>query len=163
MKNQKLFLISLLVLPWLTVPFLGRKACKRFLPTAIFMCTFTKALDFYGEKKTWWKFYKGVGPFDSMNFMNFGPYLVTSLWILKMTFGRFPLYIISNTVLHMSFIFGGLKFINNYKIFSLEDLSKLKYLAINFLRAMVLYGFQYITEPTNSRKWFSLKNEFRKK
>ncbi|MFB5197603.1 hypothetical protein ACE198_22290 [Neobacillus sp. KR4-4] len=152
MKNQKLFLLALLVLPWLTVPLLGRKAFKRFLPTAIFMCTFTKALDLYGEKKNWWKFYNGIGPFNSMNFMNFGPYLVTSLWILKMTFGKFPLYIISNTVLHMFFIFGGLKFVENFKIFSLENLSKIKYLSINFLRALILYGFQYITLPTKNRK-----------
>ncbi|WP_413306006.1 hypothetical protein AA0X95_04880 [Bacillus sp. 1P10SD] len=154
MKNQKLLLLSLLVLPWLTVPLLGSKAFKRFLPTAIFMCTFTKALDFYGEKKNWWKFYNGIGPFESMNFMNFGPYLVTSLWILKVTFGKFPLYIISNTLLHMSFIFGGLKVVEDNKIFSLENLTKVKYLAINFLRALVLYAFQYITEPNHIRKSF---------
>jgi hypothetical protein len=53
MKNQKLFLIALLVVPWLTVPFLSKKAFRIFLPTAIFMATFTKALDFYGAKKNW--------------------------------------------------------------------------------------------------------------
>jgi hypothetical protein len=152
MKNQKLLLVALLVLPWLTLPLLGRKAFKRFLPTAIFMCTFTKALDFYGEKKNWWKFYSGIGPFDSMNFMNFGPYLVTCLWVLKMTFGKFPLYIISNTVLHMLFILGGLKYVKGYKIFALENLTKLKYLAINFLRALILYVFQYLTEATHTKK-----------
>ena len=105
MKNQKLFLIALMVVPWLTVPFLGKKAFRRFLPTAIFMATFTKALDFYGEKKKWWKFFKGVPPLDSMNFFNFGPYLVTSLWMLKMTYGKFPLYLISNLILHICLSF----------------------------------------------------------
>ncbi|WP_423798455.1 hypothetical protein [Neobacillus sp. SAB-20_R2A] len=154
MKNQKLFLLLLLVLPWLTVPLMGRKAFKRFLPTAIFMCTFTKALDLYGEKKNWWEFYKGIGPFNSMNFMNFGPYLVTSLWILKMTYGKFLMFIISNTVLHTVFIFGAIKLVKEFKIFSLVNLTKIKYLGVNFLRALILYAFQYITETSFSRKWF---------
>ncbi|MEH7086005.1 hypothetical protein V7139_25160 [Neobacillus drentensis] len=152
MKNQKLFLIALLVVPWLTVPFLSKKAFRRFLPTALFMATFTKALDFYGEKKNWWKFYSGVGPFNSMNFMNFGPYLVTSLWVLKMTFGKFPLYLITNTILHTSFIFGGLKYVKDFRIFTLENLSKFKYLLIDFVRALILYTFQYITEPIPTKK-----------
>ncbi|MEH7116882.1 hypothetical protein V7128_05570 [Neobacillus vireti] len=154
MKNQKLLLLSLLVLPWLTVPLLGRKSFKRFLPTAIFMCTFTKALDFYGEKKNWWKFYGGIGPLNSMNFMNFGPYLVTSLWVLKMTFGKFPLYMITNTLLHMSFIFGGLKYVKDFKIFSLENLTKFQYMSINLIRALSLYTFQYLTEPKHIKKPF---------
>ena len=155
MKNQKLFLIALLVVPWLTIPLLGRKAFKRFLPTAIFMCTFTKALDFYGEKKNWWKFFSGIRPFNSMNFMNFGPYLVTSLWVLKLTFGRLPLFIISNTLLHIIFIFGGLKLVEGFRIFSLERLTKLQYLVLSFFRALVLYAFQYLTEPTPpKKKWY---------
>jgi hypothetical protein len=152
MRNQKLFLFSLLVLPWLTLPFLGRKAFKRFLPTAIFMCTFTKALDFYGEKKNWWKFYSGIGPFNSMNFMNFGPYLVASLWMLKLTFRKFPLFIISNTLLHLSFILYGLKYVKDFNIFSLENLTKVKYMVIDFIRALILYSFQYLIEHTNKKK-----------
>ncbi|MCM3725172.1 hypothetical protein M3226_05590 [Neobacillus cucumis] len=157
MKKQKLFLIALLVVPWLAVPLLGRKAFKRFLPTAIFMCTFTKALDFYGEKKKWWKFYSGIGPFDSMNFMNFGPYLVTSLWVLKLTFGKLPLFIISNTLLHIIFIFGGLRFVEGFRIFSLERLTKFQYLVLSFFRALVLYAFQNITELTPFKKFLSYK------
>ncbi|WP_462410519.1 hypothetical protein [Neobacillus sp. Marseille-QA0830] len=147
MKNQKLILLALLILPWFSLPLLGSKAFRRFLPTAIFMCTFTKALDFYGEKKNWWKFHKGIGPLNSMNFMNFGPYFMTSLWMLKLTYGKFPLYIMTNTILHMIFILGGIKPVKEFNIFSLENLSKVKYLGVNFIRALILYGFQYISEP----------------
>jgi hypothetical protein len=161
MKNPKVFMIALLVVPWLTLPLLGRKAFKRFLPTAIFMCTFTKALDFYGEKKNWWKFYNGIGPFDSMNFMNFGAYLVTSLWVLKLTFGKLPLFIISNTLLHVTFIFGGLKFVDGFKIFSLEQLTKFQYLVLSFFRCLILYAFQYITELNPLKKSFFYKKWIR--
>ncbi len=158
MKNQKLFLLAILVVPWLTVPLLGRSAFKKYLPAAIFMCTFTKAIDIFGEKKNWWRFYKGFPTLDSMNFFNFGPYLVTSLWMLKITYGKFPFYLISNAILHIGFIYlGGLKFTKRYKIFSLEKLTKSQYLAIDFLRGLILYSFQYINDLSQNTKKLSDK------
>jgi hypothetical protein len=158
MKNTKLFYLALLILPWLTVPFLGRNSFKKYLPAAIFMSTFIKVIDLFGEKKKWWRFYKGIPPLNSMNFFNFGPYLVTSLWMLKMTFGKFPFYLISNTILHICFTYlGGLKFVKRYKIFSLEKISKFQYLAINFLRALLLYSFQYINNFSHTTKKLSNK------
>ena len=158
MKNSKLFYISLLILPWLTVPFLGRSAFKKYLPAAIFISTFTKAIDVFGEKKKWWRFYKGVPPLDSMNFFNFGPYLVTSLWMLKMTYGKFPLYLISNIILHICFtFFGGIKLVDRYKIFTLDKLTKFQYLAIDVLRALLLYSFQYINNLSRNTKKFNNK------
>lgn len=153
MKNPKLFYLLLLILPWLTVPLLGRKSFMKYLPAAIFMSTFTKAIDLFGEKKKWWRFYKGIPPLDSMNFFNFGPYVVTSLWSLKMTYGKFPIYIISNAILHICFIYlGGIKLVDRYKIFTLRKLTKLQYLAIDLIRALLLYSFQYIINLSCSAK-----------
>jgi hypothetical protein len=158
MKNQKIFLLAVLVVPWLTVPLLGRRAFKKYLPAAIFMSTFTKAIDLFGEKKNWWRFDKGISPLDSMNFFNFGPYLVTSLWMLKITYGKLPLYLISNAILHICFIYlGGVKFAKRYKIFSLEKLTKPQYLAIHFLRGVILYSFQYIINLSQNTKKLSGK------
>lgn len=156
MKNAKLFYIALLILPWLTVPLLGRNSFKKYLPAAIFMSTLTKAIDFFGEKKKWWRFYKGVPPLDSMNFFNFGPYFVTSLWVLKFTYGKFPIYLISNAILHICFIYlGGVKLADHYKIFTLDKLSKSQYFAINFLRSLLLYSFQYLVILSHSIKRLS--------
>lgn len=158
MKNSKLFYIALLILPWLTVPFLGIKSLKKILPAILFMCTFTKAIELFGEKKKWWQFYKGVPPLNSANFFNFGPYAVTSLWMLKLTFGKFPLYLISNLILQICFIYlGGLKFFKRYKIASIEGITKFQYLAIDFLRALVLYSFQYINNYSQNTKKLSNK------
>jgi hypothetical protein len=150
MKNSKLFLLAILILPWLTIPLLGRNTFKEYLPAAIFISTFTKALDLFGEKKKWWRFYKGIPPFDSMNFFNFGPYFVTCLWMLKITYGKFPLYLISNMILHIFFTFLGLKYLKRFKIASLVKLTKIQYLGISFLRGLVLYSFQYINDLKRS-------------
>ncbi|MFD0825878.1 hypothetical protein ACT8ZR_09385 [Neobacillus sp. M.A.Huq-85] len=155
MKNSKLFYIALLVLPWVTVLFLGRNSLKKHLPAAIFMSTFTKALDLFGEKKKWWRTYVGIPPFKSANFFNFGPYLVTCLWMLKLTYGKFPVFIISNLILEICFIYlGGLKFLKRYKIASIDGITKLQYLTIDFIRALLLYSFQYIINVGHITKKF---------
>ncbi|MBO0959935.1 hypothetical protein J1P26_09370 [Neobacillus sp. MM2021_6] len=155
MKNSKLFYIALLILPWLTVPFLGRNSFKKYLPAALFISTVTKAIDLFGEKKKWWKFYKMGRPLDTMDFFNFGPYFVTSLWSLKLTYGKFPLYLICNLILHICFIFlGGVKLVDHFKIFSLNKLTKMQYLGIDFLRAVLLYSFQFINNLSHQTKRF---------
>ncbi|SMQ77922.1 hypothetical protein SAMN05444673_3143 [Bacillus sp. OV166] len=146
MKNSKLFLLAILILPWLTIPLLGRNALKKYLPAAIFISTLTKGIDVFGEKKNWWRFYKGIPPLSSVDFFNFGPYFVASLWMLKMTYGKLPIYLISNFILHILFIFQGLKYVKRYKIFSLVKLTKFQYLALDILRALLLYSFQYIND-----------------
>jgi hypothetical protein len=152
MKNLKLIYSALLILPWLSVPFLGRNSFKKYLPAAIFMGTVVTAFDLFGEKKKWWRFYKGVPYLKSMNLFNWGPYFVSSLWMLKITYGKFPLYIISNTIMHICFIYlGGLKFLNDFKIGSLVKLTKPQYLVIQFLRALMLYVFQLINNFSHKK------------
>lgn len=150
---KKSLFITILIAPWLTLPLLGRNAFKKYLPAAIFISTFVKAIDMYGERKKWWLFYKGIPPLNSMNSLIFGPYFVTSLWMLKLTYGKFPLYLIVNIVLHISFIFlGGVKLVSHFKIFTLERLTKFQYFAINFLRALLLYGFQNVNDLIDIKK-----------
>lgn len=145
MKGSKLFYLMVLILPWLTIPLLGNRTFKRYAPAAAFICAFTKVIDIYGEKKKWWKFYRGIPPFDSMNFFNLGPYFVTSLWILKMTYGKFTIYLFSNIILHICFIFlGGLKLVKHFKFFTLVRLTKIQYFFIDVIRAFLLYGFQIL-------------------
>lgn len=146
MKSSRLILIIIFVLSWLTLPLLGREAFKKYLPSAIFMCILTKVLDEYGKRKKWWRFYKGIPPLNSMDIFNIGPYFITSLWVLKLTYGKLRIFLISNTLLHIVFIFGGLKYMKRFKILSLVKLTKVQYLVIDFIRAVILYAFQYNKE-----------------
>lgn len=146
MKSSRLILIIIFVLSWLTLPLLGREAFKKYLPSAIFMCILTKVLDEYGKRKKWWRFYKGIPPLNSMDIFNIGPYFITSLWMLKLTYGKLRIFLISNTLLHIVFIFGGLKYMKRFKILSLVKLTKVQYLVIDFIRAVILYAFQYNKE-----------------
>ncbi|WP_144553192.1 hypothetical protein [Bacillus sp. X1(2014)] len=146
MKPSKLFLLGILIFPWLTVPLMGKESFKRFLPSALFMCTFSMALEQYGEKKNWWRFYKGIPPLNSMSFFNYGPYMVSSLWILKWTYGKFPLYFSLNTAFHILYTGFGIDYNKRKKIAALVKMKKLPYFFILSFRAVLLYGFQFLTD-----------------
>lgn len=151
-KNRKLLLLSLLIIPWLTIPFIGRDALKKYLPSTIFLCTFTEVLDRLGEERRWWRFFKGIPPFNSMNFFNWGPYFVASMWMLRTTYGRFPLYLIANLILQMAFTFlGGVKLADQFRVFRFIRLSKMNYIILNMFRATLLYIFQYINDKTHAK------------
>jgi hypothetical protein len=152
----------MLVLSWLTLPFLGWNALKKYFPSGVFICALTKFLDKFGEKEKWWRFYKGISLLDSMDFFNFGPYLATSLWMLKLFYGRFWLFLISNTIFQMAFIYLGLKYVKRFKILSLVFLKKYQYLVIDIIRAILLYAFQWTIDKItffiqNKRTTFSEK------
>ncbi|MFB6465503.1 hypothetical protein ACE38V_01665 [Cytobacillus sp. Hz8] len=158
MKKSKLLLVAMLILPWLTVPLLGKNTLKKYWPASIFISVFTKYLDVFGERNRWWKFYKGIWPFNSMDFLNLGPYLVSSLWMLKATYGKFFLYLVANTLLHILFIFIGLNYLKQIKILSLVNLTKIRYLFIHISRAILLYGFEYLKERAGT--FMKKKNKF---
>ncbi len=56
MKKTNGFIILMTLLPWLTVPFIGAKSLRRFLPSSIFMSLFLIAEGRFAEKKKWWWF-----------------------------------------------------------------------------------------------------------
>lgn len=149
----------MLILPWLTLPLLGKDTFKRYLPGALFICSFTKILDIIGQRNKWWTFYKGIPPLNSMDFLNWGPYFVSSFWVLKWTYGKFFVYFITNTIFHILFIFVGLKYTKQFKIFSLAKLKQLPYLVLHIFRALLLYAFQYIKENI---QWFPFRIETKK-
>ena len=152
MKHRNLFLLAMLIIPWLTIPFLGRETIRKYLPSSIFITLFTKLLDIYGKKNQWWRFYPGIQRFDSMNFLNFGPFFASSLWMLKLTYGRFFTYLISNTILHILFIYIGLKYFKKIKVLALVNLSKPRYLVLHTVRGLLLYLFQYLKDKLTTKK-----------
>lgn len=145
MRKAKL-LLAILIVPWLTIPFVGRDSLRRFMPAAIFIAIVTKVLDGFGKKRKWWKFYHGISLLNSMDFVILGPYMVSSIWLLKVTYGKFLTYFFSNKIIHILFIIFGLRYIGALKIFTLKKMNKFQYWTTHMVRAFALYAFQFINE-----------------
>ncbi|MGM7723667.1 hypothetical protein [Metabacillus sp. Hm71] len=147
--NTKIaFSLATLILPWLTVPFMGKRNFFRFLPVASFINLFLSVFSLICTKKKWWKTNNPIspGPIDFTYIL--GPYFVATLWIFRLTYGNFPKYLITNMVLDlinaypMPYIghkFGVVKFIK---------MTHTAWYFINVSLAIIIYGFQYVVEQS---------------
>ncbi|MED3553105.1 hypothetical protein [Cytobacillus praedii] len=146
-KKDKLLMILMIILPWLSILFIGKKTLKRFLPGSIFMSLYLIAEGRFAEKKKWWWFPYSIKPNVLAEFpLIFGPFLVGSLWILKYTYGKFNLYLLVNIIIDSFFTYFGLKWLKKIGYVSLIRLNKFKLSIVFLIKSFVLYGFQVVYE-----------------
>ncbi|MGG1401340.1 hypothetical protein ABE288_26485 [Bacillus salipaludis] len=147
MKNTKWPIFLMFILPWLTIPLLGNKAMKRYLPSGLLMCLYLIFEGRLAEKRKWWWFPLNIKPnvLGEMPLI-FGPFLVGTLWILKYTFGKFPLYVLINIIIDAAFTYLGLNLFKKIGYVSLVRLSKFQLSLVFLIKTFVLYGFQMVYE-----------------
>lgn len=61
-RYEKLVYTVMMIIPWLSIPFLGKRIFKRFTPGALFICMFVLVEDMFAHKKLWWLFHKKLFP-----------------------------------------------------------------------------------------------------
>jgi len=153
MKKPKMLLILLFVLPWLSFPLLGRKTIIRFLPATLFISVISKILYTIGKKRKWWLFYTKVNPkISGDTAFVFGPFFLSALWILKLTYSRFPLYLITNIIVHILFDVWGLKLLKRTRIASLVRINPFQHFLFLQFRALLLYSIQLLFEKIRKNK-----------
>jgi hypothetical protein len=147
MKKTKMFIILMICLPWFSIPLLGLKTFKRFLPSSIIMCLFLIAEGRYAEKKKWWWFPLNIKPnvLGEMPLI-IGPFFVGSLWILKFTYGKFKLYLLTNILVDSLFTFLGLEWLKKIGYATLVRLSKIQLSLVFLIKSFILYGSQLLYE-----------------
>jgi hypothetical protein len=147
MKYTKKLLVAAMILPWFSVPFLGIKAFKRFLPATIFVNLVVVLDSIIAKKRVWWWFYKKLDPkWRGETPFIWGPFLVGSLWIMKLTYGKFFRYMILNFIVDYSFVYLMVSWLKRLGIVSLVRLKKFQLLLLFLLKAILLYTFQFIKE-----------------
>jgi hypothetical protein len=157
MKYSRFFLIIMMILPWFLFPLLGRKTVKRFLPAAIFISLVTTLIHRLANKQKWWWFYSSIHPKvkGSIPF-TFGPQFLTALWILKMTYGKFPLFMLTTTMVHLLFVFPGINLIKRLGIFSLVRANRFHLFLLLLFRGLLLYSFQFAKETIFKKRLFKI-------
>ncbi|MBO1512146.1 hypothetical protein [Metabacillus bambusae] len=147
MRNTKLFMILMSLLPWLSVPLLNAKTFKRFLPSVLFMCLYVASEGYLAQKKKWWWFPLSVKPNVVGELpLIFGPFFVGSFWILKYTYGKFNLYLLINIVIDSIFTYFTLNFFKKIGYVSLVRLTKFQLSLLFLVKSVLMYGFQVMYE-----------------
>ncbi|MBQ4870723.1 hypothetical protein IHQ11_30495 [Priestia megaterium] len=147
-NKKKTFSLAMIIIPWLTVPFMGKKSFLRFLPVASFINLFLSVFSLTANKKKWWINKNPLSP----GFVDFsyilGPYYVATLWIFKLTYGNFPKYLITNMMLDLvnAFPFGSIW--EKVGIFKFQKMKHVTWYFICVGLSVFIYGFQYLVEQS---------------
>ncbi|MBX9973971.1 hypothetical protein [Cytobacillus firmus] len=153
-KNQWLLNIAMIILSWLTMPLLGWRTMKRFLPAstlAVLLCSLDLQV---GKRRKWWSFYNKPQSFIQNEFpFLLGPMLVMSLWTLNWAYGNFKKFILLNAIGEAIFATPVTRLFTKLKLYKLVQLNEFQFFLYFFYKAFFLYGFQNLFEKykkTNS-------------
>ncbi|WP_318503349.1 hypothetical protein [Bacillus sp. T3] len=146
-KYPKIFLLLIMVLPWMTIPLLKNRDLKRFLPTALFSVWMVQRVNVMAKKRKWWWWYVQLIPNATgvIPFM-WGPFFVGSLWILKWTFGKLNQYIMINFGAHFLFTYIVVPYLTKFGLASLVRMKKIQLMLVFTVLDSLLYIFQIIRE-----------------
>jgi hypothetical protein len=146
-KRHKLFNVSIILFPWLSLLFLGKHNFRRFSFAGVFIVIFEIINHLVGHKRKWWKFYDKPKSFikDELPF-SVGPYMPLSMWLLKLSFGNFKKFVVLNVIADGLFAFIFMDILKRFKIIRLNRLSRFQFFIYIHYKAYLLYGVQYLVE-----------------
>ncbi|MCM3571071.1 hypothetical protein [Neobacillus mesonae] len=146
-KIQRILNIVMVSIALSTVPFMGLQNLKRFLPVSILIGMVEGINAKVGKKRRWWVFYNKPNSYFFNEFpFNIGVFLVTSLWIMKWSYGKFVKFILLNAIGNALFAYPFAKFARKIKYFTLVRLNHLQFFFYFFSKVFLFYGFQYLFE-----------------
>lgn len=142
-KNQWLLNIGMVLLSWLTIPLLGLRNIKRFLPASILILLIEMLHQRYGKKQRWWVFYnKPQSSFFGEFPFQIGPFLTVSLWTLGMAYGNFTRFFLLNTLVHGFFAFPFSFLAEKLRYYSLVRINNLQFFLYFVSKVPLLYVLQ---------------------
>ncbi|MCG1022869.1 hypothetical protein [Sutcliffiella horikoshii] len=148
MKKKPVLVLWIMVfISLLTLPFLGWQHFKRYLPGTLFMSVLIALESIVAEKYKWWAIYKKIPPYFINEFAFIvGPFFAGSLWILRLTYGRFYLYFLLNAFVDAIFMYPVFTLFKSMGIFEMKKMSRHQLFGLFLIKALLMYGFQAIWE-----------------
>lgn len=155
-KYSKSLLLLMMLLSWASLFLFGKGNLKRFLPAGLFMLLMVTLEDLFAQKRKWWAWYEKLFPNLSgiIPFL-WGPFLIGSLWLLKLSYGNFKRYIIYNLLVDSISTFFITDFFSKLRVGGLVRLKKYQLSLLFFLKSLLLYGFQSLVERFKKVKTIS--------
>ncbi|WP_197028422.1 hypothetical protein [Bacillus sp. EB01] len=152
-RRHLAFNVSIILFPWLTLLFIGKRSFKRYWFSGVFIIFFELLNHIYGHRRNWWKFYDGRKSFfkDELPF-TVGLYMPLSMWILKFSYGNFKKFVVMNVVADGLFAFVFIKILKKLKIIGLNKLTHLQFFVYLHYKAYLLYGVQYLFEKLKGNR-----------
>lgn len=143
----------MVLLPLLTLPLLGSRNIKRFLPASLLILLVEVLHARYGKKQRWWVFYNKPKTYSFGELpYQIGPFWIISMWFLKLSYGNFKRFILLNGITNAIFAFPFTYIARKFRYYTLVRFNNFQFFLYFFFKAFLLYGFQYLFELIGKRK-----------
>lgn len=152
-KKYSKVLLLMMILPWLSIPFLGKGKLNRLLPSGIFISFVVLVVNFIAKRRRWWRWYDTFSPKVTWVIpFTWGPFIVGSMWILSWTYGNFFRYMLLNLIVDGVFTYGLTYYLRKFRIFSLVRLKKIQLMCLFMIDSLILYGLHFLNEKVLLRR-----------
>jgi len=147
MRNIKLVMWGLLILPILSVGFIGKKYFFRFLPSATFVSLLLALMSEIADSRKWWKVKINIIP-DLKTNVSFilGSFFVGTLWVFKYSYGKFLRYIGINAVLDWFFAYPFTYLFQKMGVYKLIRFKQHQIFLTFLSYSVIIYWFQKMIE-----------------
>lgn len=147
LSGKKVLSLFVLIIPWLTIPLIGRKTFIRYLPAATIVNLIVGYFSVIAEKKKFWKIKNPLFPYSPIDFSyQLGLFFVTTIWVFKLTFGDFKKYLLLNVVIDYLLSYPIVKTLTKFGLFEFKKLRPRHFYSISVVLAILIYWYQILVE-----------------
>jgi hypothetical protein len=146
-RKWKMYL--LLLLPWLSIVKIGKHSFLRFWPTIIFSDLVIALISEISRELKWWKVKNPIIPklATDISFV-FGPFTILNLWIFKLTYKKFWLYLTTNVFADYLFAYPLTTLAEKLDIYKMVRMSRKQLFYLSIAVAILNYFHQTLfVEP----------------
>ncbi|MBM6618790.1 hypothetical protein [Bacillus suaedaesalsae] len=151
MNRKILFLLSNMVLSWISLLFIGKKGISKYGIASLLLTIMMQAQFAVATKNHWLWFYKTRFLEGSIPF-HIGPYLASCLWMLKLTFGKVKSFLLVNSVVNFVLAYPGVWLFQKLRIAELGKMKRSQYFTFMMINGLLLYFIQYVLERIKCSK-----------
>lgn len=141
MSNQ-VILWSTIILPWLTLLSLKQEDIKRYTSVALFGTLGSTIVGEFAITLNWWSIKESIFPFYHILPFTYSAFLVGIIWIFKLTYGRFWLFLLINALFDWVLCFPLPIFFAQRGIGELINDNGFYLFVISIVHGVLLYGYQ---------------------
>ncbi|MGX1264091.1 hypothetical protein RKD55_001895 [Rossellomorea marisflavi] len=139
--------VLLVILSWISLIFLRRSDILRYSPAAILVSFILTVVSFINPVLKLWKV-KGNKKAQVLADLSFiiGPFFAATIWVFKLSFHSFPLFLLLNGAVNYFFAYPMTAFFQKQGLYKLLHLNKHALYVVSILYASIIYLYQHGVE-----------------
>ncbi|MBD0379559.1 hypothetical protein [Paenibacillus sedimenti] len=140
----KIIMWTSLILPWITLFAMKKSMIKRYMPVSILAALVVTIFFEIAYVYNWWILKIKIVTWGNITNISFvyGFFLVGTLWIFRLTFGKFWIYFLTNLIVDSLHLYFFQNIFERMGVFTMANVAKWQLLLLMTAVSLFLYTYQ---------------------